>query len=166
MVFAIASLCIFNTTAKKVVKEKYKLDSPAWHWRNDEFESMRLSELSKFLVKCKISSSTQMKDLATIVRNEAERCVTSRLFPTAIFAALFYPIWSEFVSYLYQVIARAEVAIIVFIGMSYVALVCSFTVGGLKDALLSLIDYRSQQMADLARILDSLALETQACDDK
>ncbi len=160
--FVIAFVVVFlllNHSAKKEVKKRYNINSTGFLWGGIEYQEMLLEMLKAYLDKNNLYTDKKIRALIELLYKRAEKTRPTGLLGLGVFLALFIPVWSSFIGWLYEnysntfqdalsLILLATVILAMIIGISRMT----------QTMLIDIFDRERQTMKELASKLEDLLL--------
>lgn len=152
--FFIPSVWIFNYYAKKVVKQRYNIVAQGFLWCGPEYEVMRINLLKQYLKKEKLLTESKIKLLVDLFYKESESKKFSGFLTAGVFLALFVPLWSQFLGWIYQEAKNFEQVVEVTLVFLFVIVMIIIALEMTKRTALDIFNTKSQSLKNLARMLE------------
>jgi len=161
LVFAACYIVLFlytNHSAKKVLNRKYNITSEGFLWSGTEYNKMRLMLLRNYLIERNLLTKEKLELIIELLYKRSDNTKQSDLIGVGLFLALFIPVWSQFVGWLYRNPFPLDQALTL-LGIIIVVLV--IVIGFLKMIQTVILDFTARKretMRNVATLLEEILL--------
>lgn len=93
---------IVNQKAKKIVKDKYGINSSEFIWGGVQYDKMKRNLIVKYLIYNNLYNEKKIRILIDLYNKETEHRRNKNMFNGGLFLSIFIPIWSQIIGIVFK----------------------------------------------------------------